>query len=164
MVYHVLSYSFGYILYQCTSIYGCMFCMLLFNFVNYVLLLLLLLLCCLSLHVSKHRFNWIWLLLWNCVPFSMLHFCFLLTVHLILSLQNAALSLKPGPIVSLNSSIIIIMIINIIVTVITEHLFFHQSHFILVGTVLNVLIRNYDVLIVITWDFVSYFHLTLTFN
>jgi hypothetical protein len=36
-----LSYSFGSILYRC--IYGCMFCMLLFNSVNYVLLLLLLL-------------------------------------------------------------------------------------------------------------------------
>jgi len=31
-VYHILSYSFGSILYHC--IYGCMFCMVLFNFVN----------------------------------------------------------------------------------------------------------------------------------
>jgi hypothetical protein len=37
-VYHILSYSFGSILYN--SVYGFMFCMLLFNFVNYVLLLL----------------------------------------------------------------------------------------------------------------------------
>ena len=37
-IHHILSYSFGSILYNC--IYGCMFCMLLFNFVNDVLLLL----------------------------------------------------------------------------------------------------------------------------
>jgi len=33
-VYHILSYSFGFIFYHC--IYSCLFCMLLFNFVNYV--------------------------------------------------------------------------------------------------------------------------------
>jgi len=64
------------------------------------------------------------------------------------------------------SGIIVIMIINIVVTVITEHLFFHQSHFMLVGTVclLNTLIRNYEVLIVIMCDFVSYFNSSLTFK
>jgi hypothetical protein len=93
-----------------------------------------------------------------------LHLCFLLLVHFVLSLHNSALSFKPGPIMSLSTSIIIIMIINIIVFVISEHSFFHQSHFMLVytGCLLNVFIRNYDVLIVITCDFVSYFHLNLT--
>jgi hypothetical protein len=37
-VYHILLYSFGYILYHLR--YGCMFCILLFNCVNYVFLLL----------------------------------------------------------------------------------------------------------------------------
>ena len=37
-VYHILSHSSGSILYH--RIYGCMICMLLFNFVNYVFLLL----------------------------------------------------------------------------------------------------------------------------
>ena len=37
-VYHILSYFFGSIFYYC--IYSCVFCMLLFNFVNCVFLLL----------------------------------------------------------------------------------------------------------------------------
>jgi len=58
------------------------------------------------------------------------------------------------------------VIINIIVTVITEHLFSHQSQFMIVVTVrlINTLIRNYDVLIVIMCDFVSCLHLTLTLS
>jgi hypothetical protein len=37
-VYHILSYSFGYIFYH--FMYGCVFCVRLFNCVNYVFLLL----------------------------------------------------------------------------------------------------------------------------
>ena len=37
-MHHILSYCFGSILYHC--IYGCVFCMLLFNLVNYVFLFL----------------------------------------------------------------------------------------------------------------------------
>ena len=37
-IYHILAYSSGSILYHC--IYGCTFCMLLFNIVSYVFLLL----------------------------------------------------------------------------------------------------------------------------
>ena len=37
-VYHILSCSFGSILYHC--VYGCMFCVFLFNSINYVFLLL----------------------------------------------------------------------------------------------------------------------------
>ena len=38
-VYHILSHSFVSVFYHC--VYGCMFCMLLFSFVNYVFLLCL---------------------------------------------------------------------------------------------------------------------------
>jgi hypothetical protein len=53
--YHVLSYYFGSIFYHC--IYGCMFCMLLFNFVTclfyfYVYVFLLLCLCILIVMCS----------------------------------------------------------------------------------------------------------------
>ena len=44
---HILAYSFGSILYHC--IYGCMFCMVLFNFVNYVFYLC-------SYHQQMHPF------------------------------------------------------------------------------------------------------------
>jgi hypothetical protein len=42
-VYHILSHYFGSILHHC--IYGCMFCVFLFNSVNYVLLLLCIVMC-----------------------------------------------------------------------------------------------------------------------
>jgi len=51
-VYHILPCSFGPIFYH--SIYGCMFCVLLFHFVNYLFLLL-----CLCILVVMHvLFSW----------------------------------------------------------------------------------------------------------
>jgi hypothetical protein len=53
-VYHILSYYFGSIFHYC--IYGCMFCMLLFNFVNNVFLLFM---CVFVMHVPFRVFSYI---------------------------------------------------------------------------------------------------------
>jgi hypothetical protein len=61
-VYHILSYSFGSILYHCT--YGCVFCMLLFNFVNYALLLLCL---CIVIVMFMYCYCYVYVLLLLCL-------------------------------------------------------------------------------------------------
>jgi len=70
--YHILSYSFGSIFYNCT--YRCMFCMLLFHFVNYVILLL----CLVVLIVMRVLFCVFCFILLLCVLFvykCVLYYC-----------------------------------------------------------------------------------------
>jgi len=60
-VYHILSYSFGSILYHC--IYGCMFCMVLFNFVNEVFVLL-----CILIFMFMYSYCYV-CFVWFCLTF-----------------------------------------------------------------------------------------------
>ena len=66
LVDHIFSYFSGSILYHC--IYGCMLCVLLFNFLNYIFLLLCILIVMLGIFVSVH------ILIVTYVPFWV--FCF----------------------------------------------------------------------------------------
>ena len=78
-IYHTLSYSFGSIMYE--YIYGCMVCMLLFNFVHYVFLLLCYVFLLLCLHIPIVMYVLFWVFYFTvlfCVLFvckCVLHYC-----------------------------------------------------------------------------------------
>jgi hypothetical protein len=73
---HILSYSLGSILYHCVC--GCVFCMLLFNFVNYIFLLLRL---CILTVIFMFCYCYVYVFLLLCYMFLLLCLCILIVMY-----------------------------------------------------------------------------------
>jgi predicted membrane protein len=75
-----------------------------------------------------------------------------------------ALSLNASQMTSLSTSIIVVMTITVIVTIVTEHCFYHLHFMLLLYLcLLNVLIKDYYVLILFVYEFFLVFPFNFDF-